>query len=195
METVILKLSESDSVSSDVSDIENDHPQTIVSRPVKSGIVLSRSVKGGKVNLDKLGKTAPAVTASKIQPKRQTKFTQSVPMHKTQDKENKEHCSLVHVPEAFGVSDSEDDKPLPSEVLKISAVKGLCFSNSLVERHALAVSSKPRESTRIPMIRHCIRSSSHHLWITVQSYAETMYCTKVWCHGTCTCGGMYKTVH
>ena len=132
METVISKSSESDRASSDVSDIENDHPQTIVPRPVKGGILFSRLVKGGKVNLDKLSKTAPAVTTSKIQPKRQTKVSLSVPIHKAQDKENKEQRSLVPVPEAYGVipgvsaSDSEEDKPLPSEVRENPVVKGLC---------------------------------------------------------------------
>ena len=109
-------------------------------------------------------------------------------MHKNQDKENR---ALVHVPEAHGVSDSEDDKPLPSEARKKLIVKGLCFSNSPVKRHALAV-NQARESTRIPMIRHRIRSSGRHLWITVQRYAWTMHHTKVRCHGTCKCGGMSR---
>ena len=69
MGTVVSKSPESDSASSDVSDSENDHQQTKVPRPVKGGIVFSRLVKGGWVNLDKISETAQAAPPSKKQPR------------------------------------------------------------------------------------------------------------------------------
>ena len=58
---VIPSVPDADSASSEVSDSEDDHPQH---NPVKTGIVYSRSVKGGWVNLDTISKTASTVNAS-----------------------------------------------------------------------------------------------------------------------------------
>ena len=74
---------------------------------------------------------------SKKQSKRQTKASQSAPMHKHQDTENR---SCVHVPDAHDVSDSENDKPVPSqEARKKPVAKGLFFGNSPVKCQALAI--------------------------------------------------------
>ena len=102
-----------------------------------TGIVYSRWVKGGWVNLDNISKTASAVNASKTQPKQQSKFTQPASRRQAKGKEKKEQCSLLPR-SATTLSDSEDDKPVPIVVRK-KVVKELRFGDSPVQRSALAV--------------------------------------------------------
>ena len=131
---VVPEIPDADSASSEVSDSEDDHPQT---KPVKTGIVYSRSVKDGWVNLDNISKTASAVNAPKTQPKQQSKFTQPASRRQATGKDNKEQRSWLPC-SATALSDSEDDKPVPIVVRK-KVVKELRFGDSPVQRSALAV--------------------------------------------------------
>ena len=69
---------------------------------------------------------------------RQTKTINPVSMIRAQDKENKGPHSLVPVPEALAVSDSDDDKPARPEG-RMKADKELQFGNSPAKRNALGV--------------------------------------------------------